>query len=25
VEDAVRRYVLAVKDQSFPDTELHAY
>jgi 3-methyl-2-oxobutanoate hydroxymethyltransferase len=25
VDDAVRRYVAAVKDQSFPDTELHAY
>ena len=25
VEDAVRRYVAAVKNQSFPDTELHTY
>jgi 3-methyl-2-oxobutanoate hydroxymethyltransferase len=25
VEDAVRRYVAAVKDKSFPDTELHTY
>jgi 3-methyl-2-oxobutanoate hydroxymethyltransferase len=25
IEDAVRRYVAAVKDQTFPDPELHAY
>ena len=25
VQDAVRRYVAAVKNQSFPDAELHAY
>lgn len=25
VDDAVRRYVAAVKNQSFPDTELHTY
>ena len=25
VQDAVRRYVAAVKDQSFRDPELHAY
>jgi len=25
VDDAVRRYVAAVKSQSFPDTELHTY
>lgn len=25
VEDAVRRYVAAVKDQSFPDPQLHTY
>jgi len=25
VEDAVRRYVAAVKDGSFPDEALHAY
>ncbi|HWP10707.1 MAG TPA: 3-methyl-2-oxobutanoate hydroxymethyltransferase [Ramlibacter sp.] len=25
VQDAVRRYVAAVKDQSFPDIELHCY
>ncbi|MBI5277780.1 MAG: 3-methyl-2-oxobutanoate hydroxymethyltransferase [Burkholderiales bacterium] len=25
VDDAVRRYVTAVKDQSFPDAELHTY
>jgi 3-methyl-2-oxobutanoate hydroxymethyltransferase len=25
VEDSIRRYVAAVKDQSFPDTELHTY
>jgi 3-methyl-2-oxobutanoate hydroxymethyltransferase len=25
IEDAVRRYVAAVKDQSFPDPALHGY
>jgi 3-methyl-2-oxobutanoate hydroxymethyltransferase len=25
VEQAVRNYVAAVKNQSFPDTELHSY
>jgi 3-methyl-2-oxobutanoate hydroxymethyltransferase len=25
VEDALRRYVVAVKEQSFPDAELHTY
>jgi 3-methyl-2-oxobutanoate hydroxymethyltransferase len=25
IEDAVRRYVLAVKDASFPDPQLHCY
>ena len=25
VQDAVRRYVAAVKNQSFPDPEFHSY
>ena len=25
IEEAIRRYVAAVKDQSFPDDELHSY
>ena len=25
IEEAVRRYVAAVKDQSFPDPQLHGY